>query len=352
MIDRGTESERIRDQALELVLEIAMRPQDKDLRGKLEAWRRRSVEHDRAYRIAAEAWLLGGGTTDGDVARVDVERDDLESVRIPTAARGPLPPYVHGLHETRDRTAPLSRRPRRRAAALVVSAAAMMGIALLVAPAVRMQIQADYLTGVGEVRSFELDDGSRVDLDAESAIAIAYSSKGRSVELLAGNAFFEVRHRPDRPFTVQAPGLETEVVGTAFAVSQSLKSTIVEVESGSVAVKPTRDPDSSQTLEEGDRLILDEATGEARRSEVPLSDIAAWRRGLLLADRLPFGELLHELDRHHRGVIWVASRSLEQTDVTGVFDLRDPITTLIAAAETQNARVTRVSPFLLVVTQR
>ena len=329
MTDRGAESERIRDQALDLVLKLATRPDDDGVRGELEAWRRQSPAHDRAYRVAAEAWLLGGSAEKAEA---------LDGATAP--------------HARHDGIAPSPRRPVRRAALFLVSAAAVAGIALWIGPTVRLQIEADHLTGVGEMRSVELEDGSTLHLDAESAVAVAYSPTGRSVELLAGNAFFEVRRQPDRPFLVDAAGLRVEVTGTAFAVSQGSESTTVAVQSGSVDVTPERPSGMTAILETGDRLILDGATGALRRGKVSPTEIAAWRRGLILADRMPFGDLARALDRHHRGVIWVASGTLAQGDVTGVFDLRDPVTALTAAADTQNADVTQVSPFLLVVTPR
>ena len=338
MIDPDEESDRIRDEALELVLKLATQPRDESLRGELEVWRRRSSEHERAYRRVAEAWLLGGEASQEDGA--------AEAVR--TAGRS----HASGVHRVRDEPAPSSRRPRRRAVLSLVSAAAAMGIALLVGPTLRMQIEADHLTGAGEVRTFELEDGSLVDLGSASAVAVAYSPEERSVELLAGKAFFDVRRQPDRPFTVQAAGLGIQVTGTAFAVSQGQRSTTVAVESGRLDVTLAGAPETAVLLEKGDRLILDEVTGEVQRDKVPHMEIAAWRRGLVLADRMPFGELLYEIDRYHRGITWIASRRLEHGDVTGVFDLRDPVTALIAAAETQNAEVTQVSPFLRVVTAR
>ncbi len=337
MIDQAAESERIRDEALDLVLKLATRPDDAGLRAELAAWREQSPVHDRAYRVAAEAWLLGGGAETGDALKAAPGASRPQGDRPRGASRG---------------TTASARRPGRRAARLLVSAAAVVAIALLVEPIVRLQLEADYLTGVGEMESFELEDGSTVDLDAESALAVAYSPDGRRAALLAGNAFFDVRHEPERPFHVDAAGLGVEVVGTAFAVMQRAKSTRVAVESGTVRVRLERTSDGPMTLEQGDQLTIDAATGEVRLSEVVPSEIAAWRRGLILADRMLFEDLVSELDRYHRGLIWVASDALARGDVTGIFDLSDPITALIVAADTQNAEVTQVSPFLLVVTPR
>lgn len=330
MTDNSADIERIRDQALELVLRLATQPEDEALRRELAAWRRQSPEHDKAYRVAAEAWLLGGGAD-------NAETRDASPGEAPSAAN----------------TNSLSGgRPRRRAALVAVSTAAAVVLAVLVWPILRLHVEADYRTGVAEVETVELEDGSTLDLDAESAVSVAYSARSRGVELLAGSAFFDVRRQPDRPFLVGAASLRIEVTGTAFAVSRGGGSTTVAVASGTVVVRPAHGAGMAEELGQGDLITLDESSGVFRKGTVLPTEIAAWRRGLVLADRMPFGDLVRQLDRHHRGAIWLASGALAGGDVTGVFDLSDPVSALIAAADTQDADVTQLSPFLLVVTAR
>ncbi|WP_296342612.1 FecR domain-containing protein [Reyranella sp.] len=72
-----------------------------------------------------------------------------------------------------------------------------------------------------EFRDLVLEDGSRVALDAGSAIAVDYTASQCSVWLLAGQAFFEDVPSRQRPFVVAASGIDVEIAGTAFNVATS-----------------------------------------------------------------------------------------------------------------------------------
>src|ERR1044072_3765085 len=79
-------------------------------------------------------------------------------------------------------------------------------------------LRADEWTGVGESRWVSLDDGSRVQLNTDSAISVDYSGRKRGVTLLKGEAAFEVAHDSSRPFQVNAAGGTVTALGTVFQV--------------------------------------------------------------------------------------------------------------------------------------
>ncbi|MBI8671810.1 FecR domain-containing protein, partial [Pseudomonas aeruginosa] len=83
---------------------------------------------------------------------------------------------------------------------------------------------ADHATGKGEVRILRLVDGSEVELDAQSAIDVAYDSRERRVRLLEGSAIFRAAPRAGRetrPFVVESAGGSTRALGTRFLVSRN-----------------------------------------------------------------------------------------------------------------------------------
>ncbi|PAM43031.1 siderophore-interacting protein, partial [Acinetobacter baumannii] len=88
-------------------------------------------------------------------------------------------------------TMPVRRAKRRRswqraaAAALVVVVA---GVGWGRGPEVLLRMQADYLTEKGEVRTVQLADGSKVELDSGSAIRLDYDGVQRRIRLLQGSA--------------------------------------------------------------------------------------------------------------------------------------------------------------------
>ncbi len=64
-------------------------------------------------------------------------------------------------------------------------------------------------------RSVTLDDGSLLVLNAYALVDVAYSRDRRSLNVQRGEAYFEVKRDPKRPFVVEAGGIRVTAVGTA-----------------------------------------------------------------------------------------------------------------------------------------
>ena len=303
MTGSDAEHDPIREEALDWLLKVEAAPDDEDLKSALAAWRGTSEQHERAYRSVARMWRLAG-----DLA--------------PDPAR-PAP-------ERPQRVA----RSRRSRPMAVAAAALAACLTIYAAPQILLYMEADHMTGVGELRKVRLEDGSTLHLDAESAVAVSFGPARRSVTLLAGQAYFDVVRTPSRPFQVAANGLSVTVKGTRFAVE----------------VAPSRARRSLFRLAPGNRLRMARATGAVTRTEVSPADVASWRDGQLVVDGVPLAEVVERLDRHHRGVIWLHGAALAERRITGVFNLSDPVAALRAAASTQGARVRQLTPYLLVIT--
>ncbi|WZB72121.1 FecR domain-containing protein [Achromobacter xylosoxidans] len=89
---------------------------------------------------------------------------------------------------------------------------------------------ADYASG-NALRVVELPDGSRVTLDAESAIALDYAAGKRVVRLLAGRALFEAAPAAQGgpAFTVTTPDASATALGTRYTVERQEHGTRVAV---------------------------------------------------------------------------------------------------------------------------
>nr|WP_256445035.1 FecR domain-containing protein [Gluconobacter sp. P1C6_b] len=134
---------------------------------------------------------------------------------------------------------------RRRRLCGVTALAASVAVGwLVVGSDVSLFLQADQMTGVGQLRTVSLPDGSTVTLAPRSAIAFTSDAHSRTVRLLQGEAWFDVRHSAEQPFHVVAHDLDVMDVGTKFDVQEAERETEVSVESGALrvtSVNPTRD---------------------------------------------------------------------------------------------------------------
>src|SRR5690606_21686104 len=92
-----------------------------------------------------------------------------------------------------------------------------------------------YSTGVGEQRIVKLTDGSIVTLNTRSRAFVRFADDVREVELIEGEALFQVEHDAHRPFRVAAGSVLVEAIGTQFNVLRQTATTVSVVE-GAVKV--------------------------------------------------------------------------------------------------------------------
>ena len=86
-----------------------------------------------------------------------------------------------------------------------IRAAAVLAATQINLPAARLPC-ATGSTRRWHVKIVTLEDGSRVQLNAGTAIAKDFSGGQRRLTFLKGEALFEVAPDPSRPFTVEAAG--------------------------------------------------------------------------------------------------------------------------------------------------
>ena len=318
----------VAEQARAWVVRLASGEMTQSELAGLKDWCGRSPGHAAAFAEARALWQRLGPLA--------ATFDNLENAE---AAAGPA-------------ACPPAARPRRvRRRRVAVSAALALAACLLLAlfgPDVMRRLQADYVSGADSLRVVSLADGSRVTLDRNSAIAVDFSQRVRRVELLAGEAYFEVKPDRTRPFQVAAAGGVSKAVGTAYAVRWGAEEARVAVTEGRVAVSLSGVPGATQTLGAGEGLYYGRSAGLGMT--FALKDRAlAWRRNKLVFLDRPLDDALEELDRYLPGRIVLLGDSRRFRPVSGVVDLDRLDEGLAALAATHGLTVTRLTPFLTIL---
>ena len=182
----------------------------------------------------------------------------------------------------------------------------------------------------GNVRHAVLPDGSEVELDAQSAIDVAYDSRERRVRLLEGSAIFRAAPRAGRetrPFVVESAGGSTRALGTRFLVSRnddgSVQVGVLEHRVAVALAHPRTGTVGRRELGEGESLRYSAEGGVEAPLGGRLDDLTSWRRGLLVFDEQPLGEVVARLNRYRPGHLLVAPGALAQRRVSGVFRVAD-----------------------------
>ena len=315
-------SQPLRAEVVEWLMRLDAAPQDATLRAQFEAWLAESDRRRAAYAVVEPVWRLSA-----DLA--------------PPSA----PATVASLEDARRPT-----RPWRRAAVATFGALAA-GLALYFLPVLQLHLQADHLTGVAEQRDVVLDDGSKVALDAGSAIAVRYVAARREIELLSGQAFFEVTPNRARPFVVTADGVTVTVTGTAFSVATAASGVTVSVQSGSVDVADPTGTRLATSLVRGDRVQVSRE-GRVAKGQVVADDVASWRDRRLVVYDMPVREVVEQLGRYRRGTIVFGDGAIAGRLVTGMIDLRRPAEALQALVDLQQGSLIEITPYLSIISSR
>jgi transmembrane sensor len=113
-----------------------------------------------------------------------------------------------------------------------------------------------YTTDTGEQLTIALNDGSTVQLNAQSRLRVHYTDQERSIDLIQGQALFKVAKDPNRPFIVRADGTRVRAVGTEFDVYKKTTGTQVTVVEGRVAILTRPTPKANTVPGSGDSGIL------------------------------------------------------------------------------------------------
>ena len=304
-MSQGPEQQIITEAAAEWAVLLHAGALSEDDQAQLDQWLAADARHAPALRFAEQTWAALG--------------------ELALEAR----PLAHRLPPAAARPAPVTRRRR---PLRWVGRAAVLSLVLAVGwvsgPTLLLQMQSDYRTGAGEIRTVQLDDGSSVELDASSAISIDYDSNERRISLLAGSAVFDVAPMGEaetRPFVVQSAGGRTRALGTQFVVGrEGSEQAWVGVLQHSVAVSLQAPPvqgAAQYTLEEGQSARYSAKNGVQPLPGFDLSAATSWRRGVLIFDRQPLGQVIEQLNRYRPGQILLANPALASRQVSGVFRL-------------------------------
>ncbi|WP_053119346.1 FecR domain-containing protein [Pseudomonas sp. P1.31] len=180
------------------------------------------------------------------------------------------------------------------------------------------RLTADLSTGTGETRETTLSDGSRIWLNALSALNVRFDAHQRLLQLRAGEVLIDTAKDLGRAFWVETEHGRMRALGTRFSVRQNEHNTVLNVFEG--AVEATNRQGETAVIQAGQQI--DFSTGRMNITSAADPSREAWRRGVLLADNLPLGKLIEELSRYRAGHLH-CDPVVAALPVMGSFPLKD-----------------------------
>jgi transmembrane sensor len=200
-----------------------------------------------------------------------------------------------------------------------------------------MRLQADHLTVVGERQRLQLQDGSKVLLNTDSAFSSTIDDQRREARLYQGEAFFEVQPHRGQPLEINAGPVTASVRDTAFAVRYLDGVTQVRVQRGDVDLRATRD-DARVRLSAGESIRIG-PNGFDRPAKVDAATDLAWVEGRLVFENCPLNQVLAELGRYYPGWIINNNERLAAVAVTGNYRLDQPLDVVRSLAHITSAQL-------------
>ena len=186
------------------------------------------------------------------------------------------------------------------------------------------------ITARGERRTVSLPDGSRVELNTDSRIAIAYSETRRDIVLTRGEALFEVAKDPARPFVVQAGEAQVRAVGTAFNIRMREKVVELTVTEGVVAVDERAAAAPRQVSEGKGAVIATGAVAEVNLAPEVLRRRLLWRDGVVEFEGDTLEQAATEFNRYNDRRLVVADPQVASIRVGGRFGTHEVDRFLVA----------------------
>jgi transmembrane sensor len=230
---------------------------------------------------------------------------------------------------TRSRSSEMIPRVRRVLRSPLSAAAALIAVV-----AVLFMILHDdalkYGTGVGEQRTVKLSDGSIVTLNTRSEIRVRFEKSQRSVELISGEALFDVAHDTRRPFRVFSDAAVVQAVGTQFNVHRTQSETTVAVVQGIVEVMPLssvrRDdaPNPAERVIAGEQAQMSAQGTLLQHAPAEIDRVVAWRERRLIFRNESLGAIVAEFNRYNETQMFIEGEATSARLVTAVFDADNP----------------------------
>jgi transmembrane sensor len=327
-------NEQILTEASAWFIEYRSGPLSASAHEEFMAWLRRSPEHIRAYLEVSRGYVELPAS--GEVPPPEIER-------LLAKARSRETDGVVALEEWTPRATALRPPPQKGALRRRLAVAASLFLVLGGAVGGYLFTQRGlYTTGPGEARTVTLEDASRIELNARTRLRVRYSAGLREVDLLDGQALFQVAKDHTRPFIVHSGTAQVRAVGTEFDVYRRGPDTTVTVLEGTVAVVGGSNPASDSTgppaaanvlVTAGEQAVISpQGSGKPRAANV--SAATAWTRGQLEFEETPLSEVADEFNRSSTRTLVLKSPQLAQMRINGVYSSVDP-TSLILFLKSQ-----------------
>jgi len=170
----------------------------------------------------------------------------------------------------------------------------------------------------GSISSVLLSDGSKIWLNSNTTLRI-WEENRKVTAKLSGEAYFDIRHDPDREFIVDLGKIKVKDLGTKFNVSaypgdQFYRTTLVE---GDVTIL-SPDGEEIKELAVNQTFRFNHNDLSFQIEELDPSIVTGWTGNKFVFIDKPLAEICHEFEKWYGISIHIESEQLKQEKYTSV----------------------------------
>ncbi len=276
----------------------------------LDQWMSASEENRKLFKEYKK--VLSAVELEKQVGKIDLEKewaimkshmDSLEVNRMPPSIKSRFLLNSLGMNYA--------------AAAAVVFLVVFFGLKLI------RNLNSIELTTGALAEQILLPDSSIVNLNAYSSIVYPrkFSKNERKISF-RGEAYFEVTHDPEKPFSINTNEVLIEVLGTSFNLNayKHLENIEVVVNTGKVALMSLQKENERVILEAGNKGIYSKKDGKVSGSLNTDINFLSWKTRKLVFINEEFGTIINTLGNVYYKEIVILNEDLIPCRVTSTFD--------------------------------
>jgi len=195
-----------------------------------------------------------------------------------------------------------------------------------------------YQTAIGEQSIVMLPDGTKMTLNTNTSVTVAYSDQQRLLHLTQGELHVSVAKDKNRPLSVMAGGQVIQALGTEFNIEitseQKIELVVTEgkvkvgiqekPEKQIASIEPLTLPSDALTVSAGEEIMLGESKEQI--TEVTAEEIAvklSWQQGNLIFRGESLEEAVKEIGRYTSVEFIFINEHLKTMRVAGLFKAGD-----------------------------
>jgi transmembrane sensor len=293
------------------------------LENEAAAWlfKRDAGEWTESDEQSLSAWLQSSSARRVVFLRLDNAWGEASRLKALSAGTMAGQPPWNGPAESPDaELAPVARAKRRNYWRGALAASVLL-MAIAATWALLPQ-RGSYRTEVGGMQRVALADGSRITLNTDSEVRVAFAERERRIQLRRGEVFFEVAKDPSRPFVVVAGDRRVIAVGTSFSVRREHEDIRVVVSEGQVRMES-----SAGAVAQPVSILSAGSIASSDRQSVlvqkkTLNDVTqylSWRTGFLVFQSTSLADAAAEFNRYNDDQIVIENATLAGMKIDGNF---------------------------------